>query len=133
MVLDALLERVPWADAAVRLFDHVESGVLIGKLGATTVTTIYYIAHRHTDPGVAGESIADLLRLFEVAPVTRAVLEDALNLGFDDFEDAVLHEAGRLAGADAIVTRDPSGFSRATLRIYEPSILVAALDAAERP
>lgn len=60
----------------------------------------------------------NLLRLLEVAPVNRAVLEGDLALGFGDFEDAVLHEAGRLAGARAIVTRDPD-------------TLIAALDAAE--
>jgi hypothetical protein len=75
----------------------------------------------------------DLLQLFEVAPVNRAVLEDALALGFADFEDAVLHEAGRLAGAQAIVTRDPSGFSAAALRIYDPETLVAALRTSEEP
>ncbi|CAN5343135.1 hypothetical protein BH24ACT19_BH24ACT19_09380 [soil metagenome] len=71
----------------------------------------------------------DLLRLFEVAPVNRAVLESALALGFDNFENAVLHEAGRFAGARAITTRDPSCFSAATLPVYDPEALVAALDA----
>jgi hypothetical protein len=70
----------------------------------------------------------DLLRLFEVAPVSRTVLDSALALGFYDFEDAVLHEAGRLAGTRAIVTRDPSGFSAATLRVYSPDVLIAALE-----
>ncbi len=72
----------------------------------------------------------DLLKLFEAAPVNRAVLEGALSLGFDDFEDAVSHEAGRLGGAGAIVTRDPSGFSAASLRRDDPRTLVAALDTA---
>ena len=69
----------------------------------------------------------DLLRLFEVAPIDRAVLEGALGLEFDDFEDAVLHEAG------AIVTRDAAGFSKASLRIYAPDTLLAALETAEEP
>lgn len=73
----------------------------------------------------------DLLRLFEVASVNRAVLDGALTLGFDDFEDAVLHEAGRLAGTGAITTRAPSGLSRASLRIYAPDTLMAALDIVE--
>jgi predicted nucleic acid-binding protein len=114
VVLDALLDREPWADPAAALFDRVEAGGLIGHLGATTVTTIHYIARRSV-----------------VAPVNRAVLEGALALGFSDFEDAVLHEAGRLAGARTIVTRDPSGFSGATLRVLAPDTLVAALEAAE--
>jgi len=133
VVLDALLDREPWAEVAVALFDRVESGDLVGHLGATTITTIHYIARRNVGADAADEMMRDLLRLFEVAPVNRAVLEGALALGFDDFEDAVLHEAGRLAGARAIATRDPSGFSAATLRVYDPETLVAALDAAEEP
>lgn len=131
VVLDALLDREPWAGAAVALFDRVESGNVVGHLGATTITTIHYVARRNIGIGTTGGLIRDLLRLFEVAPVNRAVLDGALALGFDDFEDAVLHEAGRLVGARAVVTRDPSGFSTATLRVYDPETLIAALDASE--
>lgn len=120
VVLDALLDREPWADAAVSLFDRVESGAVTGLLGATTVTTIHYIARRNVNEAMAAGMITDLLQLFEIAPVNRAVLEGALALGFDDFEDAVLHEAGRLAGAESIVTRDRPDFSAATLRVYDP-------------
>ncbi len=130
VVLDALLDREPWADAAVDLFDRVESGDFVGLLGATTVTTIHYIARRNVGAGSADGMMRDLLRLFEVAAVNRAVLEEALALSFDDFEDAVLHEAGRIAGAGAVVTRDPAGFSAATLRVHDPATLAAALDAA---
>ncbi len=128
VVLDALLDREPWADAAVALFDRVESGDLAGHLGATTVTTIHYIASRNVGAKAAEGMMRDLLRLFEVAPVNRAVLEGALDLGFADFESAVLHEAGRLVGAGALTTRDPAGFLKASLRVYAPDALVAALD-----
>ena len=110
VILDALLDREPWAEPAVDLFDRVEAGRTIGYLGATTLTTIHYIARRNVGTTAAQRMTKDLLQLFEVAPVNRAVLEGA-SLGFEDFEDAVLHEAGRLAGATAVVTRDTSGFS----------------------
>ncbi len=129
LALDALLDGEPWAEAAVALFDRVESGDVVGHLEATTVTTIHYVARRNVGFGAANEMMRDLPRLFEVAPINRAVLEGAL--GFEDFEDAVLHEAGRLVGVRAITTRDPSGFSAATLRVYDPRTLVAALEAAE--
>lgn len=44
---------------------------------------------------------------------------------------AVLHEAGRLAGAASIVTRDRPGFAAAVLRVYDPETLLAALDASK--
>ena len=131
VILDALLDREPWAEPAVDLFDRVEAGGLIGHLGATTLTTIHYIARRNVGTTAAQKITKYLLQLFEVAPVNRAVLEGALALGFEDFEDAVLHEAGRLAGATAVVTRDTSGLSAAALRVYAPDTLLAALETAE--
>lgn len=130
VVLDALLDREPWAEAAVSLFDHVEKENIVGLLGATTVTTIHYIAGRNVGEEAARRRIGDLLALFEVAPVNHAVLEGALSLGFDDFEDAVLHEAGRLTGAEAITTRNIPDFAASKLRIYDPETLAAILDAA---
>lgn len=131
VVLDALLDREPWVEAAVNLFNRVESDDLTGFLGATTVTTIHYIASRNVGTGAAEAMMRDLLQLFEVAPVNRTVFEQALELDFGDFEDAVLHEAGRLAGARSVVTRDTPGFSTSSLRVYDPETLVAALDAVE--
>lgn len=104
---------------------------MVGHLGATTVTTVHYTASRNVGAKAAEGMMRDLLRLFEVAPVNRAVLEGALDLGFADFESAVLHEAGRLVGAGALTTRDPAGFLKASLRVYAPDALVAALDVGE--
>jgi hypothetical protein len=53
----------------------------------------------------------ELLSLFEIAPVNRQVLKEAATSPFADFEDAVLHEAARVAGSDGIVTRNASDFA----------------------
>jgi len=48
----------------------------------------------------------------------------ALPSRFDDYEDAVLHEAARAADAEGIVTREATGFSKSSLRIYSPDELL---------
>jgi antirestriction protein ArdC len=53
-----------------------------------------------------------------------------LDLDLVDYEDAVLHEAARHAGAEAIVTRDLKGFARARLKLYAPDELLRFLAAA---
>lgn len=131
VVLDVLLAREPHAAAAVWLFAQAERGRLEGLLGATTLTTVHYLARKTLGEDGARDQLGVLLRLFEVASVTRPVLEDALDLPFGDFEDAVLHEAARHAGADGIVTRNPSDFSRATVTVYTPPELRAVLQGAE--
>lgn len=132
IVLDVLLERRQHAPVAMRLFDWVAERRLDGLLGATTITTIHYLAAKAVGRQDATRHVRTLLALFEIAAVTRPVLEGALGLEFPDFEDAVLHEAARHAGAEGIVTRDPQGFAAARLRVYTPAELLAAVEARNR-
>jgi hypothetical protein len=48
------------------------------------------------------------------------VVQEALQLPFSDFEDAVTVAAARLAGCECIVTRDPKGFRGSPVRCLPP-------------
>jgi len=128
VVLDVMLDREPFAAASAAVLSRAEAGELIGCICATTVTTIHYLATRAAGVERALGEVRKLLSLFEIAPVNRAVLETALELGFADYEDAVLHEAARQIGATAIVTRNPRHFKKAALSVYSPEELSRALD-----
>jgi predicted nucleic acid-binding protein len=130
VVLDVLLEREPYVDAAARLFSLVDDGNLEGSICATTATTVFYIAAKSFGAKRARAQVRDLLGLFDVATVDRDVLTRALALDFADFEDAVSHEAAVAGGMSAIVTRDPQGFANATLPVFDPHELLAAVAAA---
>lgn len=129
VILDVLLARAPHVGPATTLLDRVAAKDVDGLLGATTITTIHYLATRAVGATPVRRHVGTLLGLFEVAPLTRPVLTDALALGFPDYEDAVLHEAARHAGAQAIVTRDPRGFPKARLKVYAPEELLRFLRA----
>lgn len=131
IVLDVLLARAPHAAAAAQLFDLVERGAFEGYVGATTVTTIHYLATKAVGRARAKRHLRELLTLFEVAPVDREVLRQAMELDVADYEDAVLHEAARAADVSAIVTRDRRGFARASLPVMTPLEFLASLRAAE--
>lgn len=132
VVLDVLLDRAPFAAVAAQLFAKVEKGELGGFLCATTITTIHCLAARAAGPAQAQSHVQTLLSLFEIAPVNRLVLETAQAAGFADFEDAVVHEAGRHAGVRAIVSRDASGFQAATLAVHTPPALLTLLATEKR-
>lgn len=68
------------------------------------------------------------MQIFHPAPVDAAVLQSALDTGFRDYEDAVLHEAARRVGANGIVTRNIKDFTRATLPVYAPAELLALIE-----
>lgn len=129
VVLDVLLDREPHVDVAARLFALIDNGRLEGSICATTVTTIYYIAAKSFSRKRAHTQVQELLGLFDVADVGRDVLDRALDLDFADFEDAVAHEAARASGVAAIVTRDGSDFVNASLPVFDPHELLAAIAA----
>ena len=129
VVLDVLLARKPYLQPAAQLLSLVDTGRIEGIVSATTVTTIHYIAAKAVGRGPAAQHLRTLLALFEVASVDREVLLSALDLDFPDYEDAVLHEAARASAAAAIVTRNGADFGKATLPVFTPQELLAAVTA----
>jgi predicted nucleic acid-binding protein len=127
VVLDVLLDREPFSTRVALLFSKVEKGELSGYLCATTITTIHYLATKVLGAGGAKAEIGKLLKVFEVAPVNRSVLETALQSKFPDFEDAVAHASALHVGVHGIVTRDIRGFKQGTISIYSYEELIQAL------
>ena len=79
---------------------------------------------KHANKIKAQESISLLLKLFQIAPVTKGILKEALGMQYSDFEYAVLYKSTQLAGVEAIVTRNKKDFKNAQLNIYSPSSLI---------
>jgi predicted nucleic acid-binding protein len=126
VVLDVLLDRQPFRDTAAQLVAKVERKELTGVLGATTLTTLYYLVAKVLGKDAARSAVRDVLSLFEIAPVDKTVLSQAIDSPLGDFEDAVLMESGAMTGIDAVVTRDPNGFRGGRLQVFSPQELNAA-------
>jgi predicted nucleic acid-binding protein len=131
VVLDVLVRREPFALPAAAALSRAEAGEVTGYLCATSVTTVYYLATKAVGAAQALKEIKKLLAVLEIAPVNRPVLEAAMEAGFRDFEDAVLHEAARQVGAQAIVTRDPGDYRKVQLPIYSPEEMIRILELRE--
>ena len=127
ILLDLMLDRAPHAAIAAQLVARVERGEIIGYLAANTVCMLAALAEE-TLPN-AKQPIHQLLGLFEVAPINRSVLDDAVLDGFAHFNDAVTYEAARHVEAQSIVTRNCKNFERAEMPIYLPQELEAVLRA----
>ena len=120
VLMDVLLERQPFVHESAKVMDQVVRGAVTGLIGATTVTTIFYLASREIGSKEAMRHIQKLMNLYEVASVTRSVLDAAITSNSPDFEDAVLAEAAHQAGAQAIITRNLKDFAHSPVRAYTP-------------
>ena len=128
VVLDVLLARAPFVKSASRVFALVEHSKIEASRCATAVTTVHYLLTQSLSRDEGRRALRGLLELFEIAPVNRPVIEEALKSKIEDFEDAVVEQAGRLAGAEAIITRNTKDFRRSAIKALDPAELLSAVE-----
>ena len=128
IILDVLLDRKPFSEHASYLMSRVERSEINGFLCATTVTTIHYLLSKYLDKKKAIDSINSIMALFEIASVNRLVIENALKSKFSDFEDSVLHESARHAGAEYIITRNIKDFKKSQIPAYTATEFLSMLE-----
>ena len=133
VLLDFLLDRHPFSDLAADLLSRADRCEIQGFAGATSFTTIFYLASKVVGLSGAREQVKALLSILGVAPVTRAVLEGAIAGPLLDFEDAVIVESARQINAQAILTRDEKGFRDSRIPVYSPTSLLAILNSEHPP
>jgi hypothetical protein len=80
VLLDVLLDREPWSEAASQLLSAVESTETQGFVAPHTLPTIYYVMAQSRNRSVAAAAVTDLLRILDVAPLTKADYQEALAL-----------------------------------------------------
>ncbi|HEY9816676.1 MAG TPA: PIN domain-containing protein, partial [Candidatus Obscuribacterales bacterium] len=84
-VLDLILERQPFVENAVLIFEQIERGNLAGYSAAPTITNIFYILRKAKGRDVALASIHRLLIGLQFCAVDRQTIETALSLDLKDF------------------------------------------------
>ena len=90
VVLDLLLDRVPFAQDAATLFELHEQGRLEAYISGISVVNVFYITRKLKGIDTARLAVEELLKTLGVCPIDRNVLADAQRLPFSDYEDAVL-------------------------------------------
>ena len=128
VVLDVLLDRRPFSATATQVFILIEHARAQAVVCATTITTIDYLLGRSLPRAKARQALSSLLSLFDIAPVNRQVIEAALRSRLSDFEDAIVEQAGLLANAQAIVTRNSKDFVGGQLKVLDPSEFLALME-----
>jgi predicted nucleic acid-binding protein len=127
VVLDVLLDRQPHVEASAVAWGAVETGILEGMLAAHAVTTVHHLVRKEMGNAKARRIVSAILRVFSVAAVDGAVVQEALQLPFSDFEDAVTVAAARSAGCECIVSRDPKGFRGSPVPVLTPEAIAPLL------
>ena len=121
VVLDVLLRREPFFRTAAEVLNLTQLDEVREYVSASTITDIYYIANKQMkDRDAVRDLLKRLLMVVSVAAVSEREIQNALNLAWGDFEDSVQYSVALLNEMDGIVTRNPSDYQEANMRIWLP-------------
>lgn len=121
VVLDVLLRREPFSKTAAEVLNLTQRDDVREYVSASAITDIYYIANKQMkDRDAVRDLLKRLLMIVSVAAVSEWEIQNALNLAWGDFEDSVQYSVALLNEMDGIVTRNPSDYQEANMRIWLP-------------
>ena len=127
VLIDGAVPERPYHEESLQLLSYVDRGRIIGLVAPVSFSTCWYVAttHHNVDPRPLFETVETA---FELAPMNRAALRDALQAGSEaDFEDAYLAQAGVEAGAEIALTRNEQDFTEGLLTAHRPETLLRML------
>lgn len=120
VLLDVLQKREPFYKASAELLAEVETGRVEGFIAAHSVTTLFYLIQKGNSPADARATITNLLQFIKILPVDQNTIEQALNLNFRDFEDAVQMICAVQRKVGCLITRNIKDYQPALLPVMQP-------------
>ncbi|GHV88271.1 DNA-binding protein [Spirochaetia bacterium] len=126
VILDIVETRNPFYFNSYRVFSLAAKRVVDAIVGAGSITDIYYVNRKNcSDSKQALDSIVDLLEVIIPVDTKAEDIRTAINLGFSDFEDAVICATAMREKADYIITRNIDDFSTSPIKAVTPEQFLA--------
>jgi predicted nucleic acid-binding protein len=120
VLLDVLQKREPFYQVSAQVLSLSENGVIEGYLSAHSVTTLMYLLTKDKSSDFARVVLTSLLQFLKIAKVDQSTIEQALNLSYKDYEDAVQVIAALQSNLDFLITRNPRDFPLSPVPVLQP-------------
>ncbi len=121
VILDVLLKREPFYNDSASVLTLSGQEDITLYVTASSITDIYYIAYQTLrNKEKVKQMLRKLLKIVLIAGVSGDEIRNALALPWQDFEDSVQYSVALLQEMDGIVTRNPSDYKKAEMKIWKP-------------
>jgi len=127
IILDVLQKREPFYEASSQLLAAVETGLIEGFIAAHSITTLFYLIQKDKSSAEARANITNLLQFLKIAPVNQSTIDQALNLDYKDFEDAVQMISALQCKAECLLTRNISDYKPPLIPVLKPVDFLATI------
>ncbi|MDR0301931.1 MAG: PIN domain-containing protein [Treponema sp.] len=126
IVIDILKCRAPFYENSNKVLMLAVNEKADGIIGTSAITDIYYLTRKqYTDTKTAVDIIFDILEIVKPVDTLVSDIYNAANLGFNDFEDAIIAAIALREKADYIITRDTQDFSKSPVPAVTPDDFLA--------
>lgn len=117
VVLDFLLERKPFSEAASSLFTLGDSGEIQLYSSGLVFSNCYYLLRKFFSHSSVIGKLKSLASFVEFVPVDQYVVLEALDSTFNDFEDALQNSAASRSGIIKLITRNSKDYKQSKLSV----------------
>lgn len=120
VILDFALQREKYVANSRKILQLAFESKIVAFITATTITDIYYIARKNIGKKKSLDFLVNILSFLEVANVDKRVILRALELDFNDFEDAIQECSAYHSDIPIIITRNEKDYKDSRLHIFNP-------------
>jgi len=121
VILDVLTKRENFYINSAKVLTFVTEKIVSGYISAITINNIYYILRKLKDKETAKNFIAEILEYFEVIPLTKDILSQAIKINIPDFEDGIQFFSALDSRCDFLITRNNKDYPKIGIKIITPS------------
>ncbi len=127
ILIDYYLRRMPhWNDVSRIVAAGFFGDVQIWA-SAKSYTDVFYVAGKLVDSAELQKAFSKSFELIELCSIDSEDVQHAAQLAWPDFEDCLVNIAAEKVKADAIVTRDATGFERSSVKAMHPAEVLEIL------
>jgi predicted nucleic acid-binding protein len=115
--LDLLSKRLPFYNAASRLFTHADKGEIKIYVSSLTFSNLHYILRSENTISETRRILNNYRILVNVLPVDEKIIDLALQSVFKDFEDAIQYYTAVQNNIPVFLTRNLKDYKKAAIPV----------------
>lgn len=121
VVLDVLVRREPNYKYSSKVWKLCETGVCTGIVSTLSFANIIYVMRRELTPEKIEAVLKQLMMIFTFSDLSQNTLEDAAQLQWPDFEDAIQTATAKRVNADYIITWNVKDYVKSDIPVLTPA------------
>ena len=125
ILLDVLQKREPHYEESANVWRMCETDLAEGCVSALTFANLVYVMRKELNEEKIREVHQKLSLIFNFEDLNASDISTAVDMKWDDFEDAVQAATAKRIHADYIITRNVKDFSKGEVMALTPTEFLA--------